>query len=325
MAAAIKAGFLESATGAWLALLAKNVYGVDKILATFATGQVQVSNAGGGVYPFNPGELQVKNSSTGAVYANTASITLNPTDVLLVDIQALIAGSASTSAAGTIDALVTELVDVTCMNPAAVVGTDDETDEVLRQRCRDKLGSLSPLGPRAAYAYAVRSALRLDGSPVDINRLAVSPDSSTGVVDVYCASPSGTPISTDLDAVAANIEAVARPDTVTVNVHGATTVPLASSLTVWAYTTAGLDAPGLTTLVENALIAMIEAYPIGGVAKPPSTQGYLYQSTIEGTALGAHDSVFAVDGVGGDLAISPGQVATLTATVTVRFVPAPPP
>lgn len=55
---AIMSGFLDYATAAWLTLLAKNVFNVDRILATFATGTWTASNSSGSpLGPFNPGDL----------------------------------------------------------------------------------------------------------------------------------------------------------------------------------------------------------------------------------------------------------------------------
>lgn len=54
IAVAIRAGFLDLAEGIWLTLLARYVYGVDRIEATFAAGEVTLNNTGGGVYSFDP-------------------------------------------------------------------------------------------------------------------------------------------------------------------------------------------------------------------------------------------------------------------------------
>ena len=324
MAAAIKSGFLETADGAWLRLLAKFVYGVDFIPATFATGTLQFTNAGGGIYgPFQPGEVRALwpiSATENKAYTNTEIFTLNPGDVKLVAFQAVELGSASSAPPGDIDTLETTMLGVTVTNLEAFVGTDDEADEDLRQRCKDKLAALSFNGPRGAYAYAVRSAKRTDGSAVDVNRLQVSPSSSTGIVNVWVASSSGAPIPSDLVFIADSIERIARPDSVTVNVYAATEVALSKSLTVWAKKTDGLSDTDLASIVDAALIAMTRTYPIGGIKKPPSVQGYLYATTIEGTAKGAHPAIFAVDGVGADLPLADGQVATLATTITVRFV-----
>ena len=260
---------------------------------------------------------------------NTSAFTLNPGDTLLVDFQAVEAGSASSAAAAAIDSLETVLLSVTVTNPAAFIGQDEEDDPSLRQGCRDKLALLSSLGARGAYRYAVTRALRPDGTPVDINRVQIIADPLTGIVTIYAASPSGTPTSADLGYAADNVEAPsngalggARPDTVTATVVGATSVGLTSTLTVWATRTAGVAASDIQTQVTDALAAAIKTYPIGGLAKPPSTQGYLYGDYIAGVVKGANSAIFDVDGADTDLALSPGQVATLAVTLDVRLVEA---
>lgn len=323
MAAAIKSGFLETAEGDWLTLLAKYVYGVDRAEATFATGSITLVNAGGGIYSFNAQEVRFLRTVSGKTYAyvNVAAFTLNAGETKTISIQAVEVGSASSAAPGEINALETVLPLVTVSNADSVVGSDAETDAELREACKNKLGALSLRGPRGAYAYAVREATRPDGSAVDINRLSVSPSSSTGVVTVYLASPSGTPSVADIGYVATSIENIARPDSVTANTVAATAVPFTRTLTVWAKRTDGVSADDIKTLVNAAIVTEVAAYPIGGIPKPPSTQGYLYADFIAGVAKGAHPSIFDVDGTGADLALNPGEVATLSGlTITVSLV-----
>lgn len=319
MASAIKAGFLETAESDWLTQLAYNVYGVTRTEATFATGQVTVTNGGGGVYTFGAEEFLVKNID-GKVFANTAAFSLNPTDVLTIAIRAVEVGADSSSAVGAVNALVTHLDGVTVTNAAAVVGTDAESDDELKTKCRNKLSALSMRGPRGAYEYAVTTATRPDTSPVNINRHAVSPSSSTGTVTVYCAAPSGAPDPLDLGYVRDRIEEVARPDSVTVTVLAATEVPIARDLTIWAKRTNGVSSDDIKDMVEDALLAAVTEYDIGGIPKPPSSQGYLYADFLAGIAKSAHSSIFDIDGTGADIALNPGQVAILTATVSVRIV-----
>ncbi len=317
-----KAGFLDSAAGGWLTLLAFYVYGVTRRPSTFATGYVLFTNVGGGVY-------DASNAAAGTVYllaGTTRYFTredlslLTPGATQLVSIQALVAGSASSSAPTLINVLETQLLGVTVSNPLSVAGADAQDDESLRETCRNKIAALSLLGPRGAYAYAVDVALRLDGSPVDINRREPIEDPDTGIVTTYVASPAGTPLADDLTAIRLSVETWARPDSVTAVVVGATPVAFTKDLIVWAKATPGLDAETVQTAVEDALVALIAAYPIGGENKPPDLQGYLFATNIEGTAKAAHPSIFAIDGVGVDLAIGVGEVATLAATVEVRLV-----
>ncbi len=314
-----KSGFLDTSEGGWLTILAKSVYGVTRRPATFATGYVLFTNVGGGVYSQAPGTVRVLAGSKA--YVNTETLTLTtPGQTQLVAIQAQEVGSASSVAPTLIDTLETQLLGVTVTNPLSVVGSDEQDDENLRQTCRDKIAALSLLGPRGAYGYAVDVALRDDGSPVDINRRQIDADDTTGVVTLYVASPSGTPVTEDLDSVTASVEQWARPDSVTAVVVGATPVAFSKTLTVWARNTPGLAAATVQAAVEDALIALVAEYPIGGLLKPPATQGYLFATNIEGAAKSAHASIFAVDGVGADLAINVGEVATLASTVTVRLV-----
>lgn len=324
MALAIKAGFLETASGDWLTLLAKYVYGVDRRPSTFATGTVTFVNSGGGVYPpvgsYAPDQVRATWLAGKKSYANTASFSVPGGSTVTTAFRAVEAGSASSAPANAITSLETPvMLGVTITNAAAVAGSDAETDEDLRQRCRDKLGALSFNGPRGAYAYAAKSAVRGDGTPVDINRISISASSSTGVVTVFAASPSGVPIPSDVTLVRTNIEAIARPDSVTVVLDSVTPVALSTSLIVWARRTDGVSADAIVALAQTALLKMIQTYPIGGIVKPPATQGYLYSDNIAGTVKGSHPSIFDVDNAI-DIALNPGEVATLAATIVVNIV-----
>ena len=317
---AIAGGFLATAQGNWLTMLAYYVYGVTRIQATYASGFITLVNGGGGLYgPFEPGEFIVFNSESGATYVNTVVFTLNPSQTLTgIAFAAQVAGDAGTSPASTIDSMQTPLPLVTISNPADFVGLNAQSDADLADLCMAKLGALSLLGPRNAYLYAIETA-NDNGNPVDINREIVSPSSSTGIVTVILASPDGVPIAGDITAVEANIEAVARPDTATVNVSACTVVTSVQAVTVWATTTAGLDAPTLQALIEANVTKEQQDYPIGGYVKPPSTQGYLFASFVDDWIESAHPAIYAVDGLA-DVAIGAGAVVELTLTYTIRFV-----
>ncbi len=319
MAEFVRGGFLELATGVWLTRTAKYVYGVDRRPATFATGFVTLTNAGSSHGPFAADTQVVKWTSGNKSYRITEAFSLSPSEVKTVAIKAVEAGSSSSAPATQISAFETPLIGVTVSNASPVVGNDEESDPELRQRCLDKLSALSLRGPRGAYRYAVTSATRTDGSPVDINRFAISPSSSTGVVTVYCASPSGVPVTTDLDFVKDSIEKWARPDSVTVNVLAATSVTVTRSITVYATYTEGVSATDIKALVEAAITPISKTYPIGGIVKPATTQGYLWANYVEGVIKAAHASIFDVTGWGADVALAAGQVATLSVTVDVRI------
>lgn len=320
LVAFIKSGFLETATGAWLTLLAFYVYGVTRRPASFATEYLQLTNTGGGLYPFAAGTITARAPSSGKAYVNTEFFELNPGETLLVAFQALELGSASSAAVGTITELVTFLDGVTVTNPKAFIGSDEEKDPELRQACRDKLASLSPRGPRGAYAYAVRVATRLDGSPVNVNRSRISPSSSTGIVNIHVAAPSGAPLPDDLTAIAKSVEARARPDTVTAAVFAATEVPIARSLTVWAQRADGVSEADIKALVETAFVVAGPLYPVGGLHKPPNLKGYVYADRIKSIAASAYPTIYEVDGEGDDVELQVDEVAVFAVTATVRLV-----
>ena len=316
-----KAAFLDSSTGNWLTLLARYVYGVERITATFATGKVTFTNSGGGVYSYAAGAVRVSSTSTGKSYVTTEDLTLGAMGSATIAIEATELGTASNAAPGLIDKLETTMLGVAVGNALAVQASDQEFDEDLRIRCRGKIAGLSPRGPRGAYDYAARSALRGDGSPIGVNRTWIANDLGTGTVNIWCATPAGIVAAPDLPYIVASIEAIARPDTVTVAVASAISTPLSGSLIVWARRTAGWDAPAYTTAIDAVLLAALATYPIGGIAKPPSTDGYLWASFIDGVVKSAHASIFAVDGAA-DLAITFGHVATFAASLDIRIVDA---
>jgi hypothetical protein len=285
----VASNFLETARGGWLTRLAASTFGVTRNPATFATGFITLTNSGGGIYSLATGQLRVECVTTGKSYTNVTRV-------------------------------VTVLPGVASANPAAIVGQDAEAYDSLRARCNASRAAGGVYGPRSIYAYAARSAKRIDGSPVDVTRVRVANDPATGIVAVVVASASGSPTPTDLQAVRDSVEAIARPDSVTATVAGAIATPVTATIIVWARRIDGVSVADLATRVQTALATMIASYPIGGIAKPTSMQGYLYADNIAGTSRSADNSIFDVDYAGGDLAIPANGVAVFAATVDVRLV-----
>lgn len=322
----IGAGFLDSSSGDWLTYLAKQVFDVDRIEATYAGTPLTLTNAGGGVYVLDPGDLTVKASGSGATYRNTAGGTLSGGGTLTLDVVADEAGSASSAGAGDIDTMVTGLLGVTCSNATAAVGTDAESDASLRQRCRDKLGALSPNGPRAAYAYVARTPALAGTSAV--TRTRVFTDPATGVVTVYLAGPSGAVLEADRALVEEAILTNAAPLTVTPDVVSADDLTVPVTYTLWVYKRVNKTSGAIESAVEAALAAMFAARPIGGDIIPPATTGALYTSLIESTIRGVFpDDTFRVSvttPATSSTAMGNADVAVLgTVTATVHLITDP--
>lgn len=292
MALIAKSGFLELAEGDWLTLVAKYVFGVKRVEATFAVGQVTLSNSSGGVYVFDPGDLVVINPTRKKTYTNTTAFTLGALETgKVIDIRAVEVGADSTSPPGTISEIETPLIGVTCTNAAAVVGLDAETDPVLRTRCLEKLSSLSPNGPRDAYAFVARGATRPSGELIGVTSVRVSKSSDTGIVTVTVAGASGSisgdvndPL-TDLGAINMQIQTSVVSDGVTAFVQSA--LPLAIPITyeAWVYNVASLTPAQIQTQIASKLTTFMSSQPIGGNVIPPAV-GKVFKDAIW-TAIGA--------------------------------------
>lgn len=292
-----KSGFLELSSGDWLAAVAKYVYGVDKDTGAFATGNLTLTNTAGGVYSGVAGDLIASNPTTGKTYRNTAAYNIaagsvgTPT-VVTVPFQAVELGTGSTSTPGTITTLVTALNGVAVTNAAALVGRDAESDAALRLRCQEKIGTLSPNGPRDAYSFVAKSAKRADGSAIGVTRVRVIADGN-GSVTVYVATASGTITgtagdpATDLGAVNDAIQKKCAPLGVTATLVAATAKTIAPTYQLWVQNTSGLTDDQIKTAVATALTNYLATIPIGGL-NTAGGYGFVYFTALESVIGGAN-------------------------------------
>jgi phage-related baseplate assembly protein len=316
---AVRSAFLDYSSGAWLTLLAWFVFRVQRLTATFATGELTLTNSGGGIFEYLSDEAIFKNSVTGKTYTNVSAFVLNPADVLTIAIRAREIGTASNASPGDITEFETTMEAVTATNAAAVIGTNAQEDEPLRQLCRAKVGWISPMGPRDAYEFAVLNAKRPSGQPVNINRHRPYLDELHGILTIYCAAPSGAPDPDDLTYVKSAVEAV-RPDLAKVRVVAATVVTDTRSLVVYARRRDGLEAEALKVAAQKEIDSGMSTYPIGGLSEPEDPDHtFLYGTFISGSAKQADPSIFNVTGASEDFPMNPGEVVVLDYTITVRF------
>lgn len=322
-AALASGGFLELAEGDWLTLVARHVYGVERDLGSFASGEVTLTNAGGGVYSGDAGDLVFSCSSgdaEGKTYRNTAAYSLAALGTTVVAIEAVELGSDSTAGAGEIDTLETALIGVTCSNAAALVGTDEEGDAALRQRCRDKLGSLSPNGPKDAYAYVARTTEDADGQTLGVTRTRTVADGAGGIA-VYVASAGGAVTAPNVALIQAATDELAEPLAVTATVASAVPVTIAVTYELWVRESIGRTTEQIEGAIEDAIDELFGATPIGGDLISGELTGRMYKQAIEGAitaAVGAHYLVdLDVTAPAGDTDLDEGEVpARGTVTVT---------
>src|SRR5678815_4516105 len=319
MVSGIKMGLLPVAEGVWLRLLAKYVYDVEHIEATFAQGEITVDNASGGLYSFAAGDYTVKASALGKTYVNTAAFTINPLETgVIVPIQAQEIGASSTAAPGEIDTPVTQAVGLTVTNAEAVAGEDEETDVALRERCLDSLGALSPAGPAGAYQYVAKTPALNGGATV--TRVKVLAADGSGVVTVVVTNDEGA--IADVTGIQDGIDLNAVPETVTATVVSATAVAIAVTATVYVDSASGLTSGAVEDLVVAALESYVKALPIGGIDLGSGGQ-VLWRALLGAIEHASPYILQATLSPETDVALAETEVATLDEgdiTLTVTFL-----
>lgn len=314
-----KSGFLALSSGPWLTLVARYVYGVERIEASYASGVVTLTNAGGGVYTIDAGDLIVASSSTGHTYRNIAAFSLPAVSSADISILATDPGAGSTAPSGDITTLVTPLLGVIAVNDEAVVGENDEADEPLRLRCAEKLGALSPMGPWDAYGSALRNAKRPDGTSLGITRIRLVPD-GFGRLYVYCATTGGELPPADLPYADEAVQQWAAPQAITAIVLSATGVTLAVTAEVFMYNTSGLTVAEIEAKLDAAVIAFANAQPVGG------NLGVVYADAVRAAVFDTMREIYhvAMTVPAADIVMDPTNVLIAGATAwTITQVPPP--
>ncbi|MFO0588843.1 MAG: baseplate J/gp47 family protein [Polyangiaceae bacterium] len=339
----LRAAFLDYATGAWLTLLAWTSYGVKRKGKEFATTTLTVENHSSVFVTIVPGQIRLKNTDTGKTFTNITGGSVAawpgaPDPYYTVDLvfQADEAGTGSDTLSGAIDpSPITGPAGVFVQtNTSAILGSDEETDEALRIRCRLAMAPLSPAGPRAAYEFIALSTYRPDGTtPVGVNRVRVL-DMGNCQVEVYLADRSGPTTGSlmvpgsDLFLVWQNLLKLVVPVGITAGVYAAAVV--ADSLTVKAYVDvdSGLSQQEALDKIAGVMAEYISKVPIGGnrtaaiVLK--TDPGYLYNSELCAKASECANGIVKVVCTFGsavtDLELPYNAIPDITVDVTVEMV-----
>jgi len=319
-------GFLDTAEGEWLTFLAKNVFNVTRIRATYASAAngITLTNSGGGVYTLEAGDLVVAHVDTGATYRNTSGGTLHAGETKSFDLAAEEPGNDSNADPGKITVMVTTFLGVTCTNTVALAGLDEESDEALRQRCRDSMAALAIGGPASAYEYIAKSAVRADGTPIGITRVFPMPATGDGTVDVYLATVSGAVPAEDVAVVQADFDALVTPYGFYATAISATNLNVSVPCTVWVPATIGVSEEAAQLAVKAALEIYVTSVPIGGVVIPPDT-GKVYWRALLGVVEGAIPGMLTAQLASEvDIPVGVGQVpvwaGSLSETTVIQVV-----
>lgn len=257
-----KAGFLSTAEGDWATIHAREVYGVERGAATYATPTVTLTNGGGGVFELAAGDLTVKCTATGKTYHSTNNPgTLGAGATLTYELIADEAGAASSVGANELDDFVTPAematLGVTITSSTAAAAQDEQSIAELRDQCGDTLGALSPNGPPDAYEYVCKNS-ELTGN-TEINRATAIGDNATGLVTVYVASATGGVTAPSLAAATEAVATWATPLCVLAEVISATEL----DVDVTAQITGESIPADFLTSINARLGALFIALPIG--------------------------------------------------------------
>ena len=318
-------GLLDFATGDWLTLLAISNFGVPRISATFGTTQLTLTNSSAVSFTFAAGDIIFLNSRTGETYTNTTGGNLAASGgTLVVSVIANDAGSIANANPGEISELQTPLLGVTCTNAAALVGNDEQSDDDLRQLCRESMAKASPNGPRDAYNYFAKTATRPDGSNVGITRVRVI--QNNGSNDVYVADADGIVTGTinpdgsgsgDLYYVDQAIKANCVPTGLTETTHSAIEHDILITADVYVRSTSTLSVGDAQTEILDQLTQYFKTIPIGGY--DVSGGGYVFLDAVISQIFQAapNDIVQAViTSLTADEAMGPTDVGVLTSVAT---------
>lgn len=264
----IKAGFLsaavadanESGDSRWLKVLAYELYGVEVPEASYATPTVTLTNAGGGNFPKEIGEITVQSTETGKTFRNTnAPAPLLAGATVTYELVADEAGAASSVAVDEIDYVVTTMLGVEIDSSTASYVSDEMTPDEIGELCRDSLGALSPNGPPDAYAYVCKTA-ELTGV-TEVTRATAVGESTTGDVTVTVASASGAVSSESVAACQLAVDRWSRPLTIEATVYSAAVYAVAVTATI-----VGEDVPeDFDDLIATEIAAYLATVDIGGV------------------------------------------------------------
>lgn len=303
-----KGGLLHYATGAWLTLLASEVYAITRNAAVATKGTVRLTAAAdAGPYTIAPGQLRFA-STTGLRYqsANTVNATLAKGGTLDITVQAESPGAAYNVANGSITTLATPLAGVTCNNPdpgggswITTSGVDEESDAALVSRCEARWPESGFGSPGASYDLWARTA----DATITRTRVAAS-GSVAGGVDIYVAGASGAVGAGAVTAAQTYINPRAPLGSVPSVVNA---TPLAVTVTATLFGKSQYQTPA-TAAATTAIQALIAGTAIGGkIYRAAIFEALMSPTGVENVTIAAP---------AGDTTLTAAQVATLTLSLS---------
>lgn len=323
IAAVAKGGFNELAEGAWLTLLARNVYNNERLVGAQAAGTVRLScSASAGPYTLTAGQVWVS-TTDGHRYVNTAGGVLASGGTLDLAFQAETSGAGFNVANNTITILSTAFAGVTVNNPdpgsgswLTTQGTDDEGDSALRGRNRAKWPTRGVAANAEGYEQFAKDATASGaGGVTPITRAKASASVSVpGRVDVVVAGSAGAVGGSTVAAAQSYIDGLTALTSVAVvvsavnkaiTVSGTVLVKSAQATSTQAAAEADLAALARGTQIGAAQGLPLE-FIIAAIVGPLNGDGTNNRGITQVT----------ITAPTGDTALAPNEVPTLSLSIT---------
>lgn len=193
----LASGYLDTATGDWLTLLAYAFFQETRNDAIFTTGVCRLSLAAGSAnQTITAGQLWVQ-TDTGIRFSNVTGGLVTPAAPLDVTVKAEFAGAAGNVPTGSITVLGTPLPGMSVNNPIFIEGTwitsfgaNIESDRELRIKCAAKWGAQGNGAPESMYIYWARKTSPVV-KKVKVFRNYLAGHAWAGGVTVYLAGDAG--------------------------------------------------------------------------------------------------------------------------------------
>lgn len=279
---------IYASNGVWLEILAKGFYDVDKVLKQPAVGVAWIDFTLAGV-----SSVTLYDSTTGMTFtAEVPAYTSTPTtiqckftaseagNVSNVELGSLVVQSPSSGVAINSTLNNTDLSWITSTTLGGTVGTDDDTDDQLRQKCLDRLALASTGTHAQSLAARVRDATSGVIDKVFYNKATNTcyyASSATGV-DV---SSYSSIVSTTIDNYLGSETTVTKTPATTMNIFisgylylvpGASTdegYQLLTELGTWLSSQPIYDGKPNTTLLVWDILDAIKKLDVNGIVSYP--------------------------------------------------------
>lgn len=331
---ALRAQFLDYASGTLLRIKAWTDYNRPERDATFAAGDVIVENRGTFVGTIAAGAIQVKNGRKGFTSTKAVFVPLwagsGPYPTVTVTVRADEAGSGSNTPSNGLPTYPAPLAagpaGLHVVTNSALFGADGESEELLKERCRLAAAERG-MGPRDAYksiALDPIGAMKRRGLPVPatwpafvaVTRARVH-EPGNGHVVVYLAGSGGTATG-DMLTPDSDVYVCAVALQLLAAVPGSNLLAVAAAEKAINYGTIRIDIRAESLVSKEAAEAFAAAalgkffaeLAIGGEVLVPNGQGYVFVEHVRAVALSTPGSFnVTMTGTSADVALAPGEVA----------------